>query len=295
MKFNMKAKYFNKWEFSQALSIMETNPTEAKLKYEEYLEKYPKDYSAYLYYVTVLIVLGEFTDAEKIINYVEELSDRDKIFNDSPNRVKRLKENILISRLKLLSYQERYDELYQLCFENSQIIKELDINHLYFYCKKKKGILIPAIREGNSYIFRQIIEYQESDFLQSVQNHLADYNMNIENPSLNIFSSDFPFNEILEEIKKYLPSDKRLCHGFYEDQYIFKYDNCGKDNGKTADYFKVICFHNTKDIIVMYPSADCQNLPYINLNYLIPEPKDCKVRRLSQIDKFNQRYKPNQK
>ena len=63
----MTTNFFNKWEFRQALNLAETNPVEAKTLYEEYLKKYPKDYSAYPYYCTVLVTLGEFAAAEKNI------------------------------------------------------------------------------------------------------------------------------------------------------------------------------------------------------------------------------------
>ena len=53
----MVNKYFNEWEFQQALSFSKNNPLEAKLKYEKYLNKYPKDYSTYLYYVSTLMGL----------------------------------------------------------------------------------------------------------------------------------------------------------------------------------------------------------------------------------------------
>ena len=43
----------------------------------------------------------------------------------------------------------------------------------------------------------------------------------------------------------------------------------------------------------MYPSLNCENLPYIDLNYLKQNinEENTKVKKISQIDKFNQRYK----
>ena len=104
-----------------------------------------------------------------------------------------------------------------------------------------------------------------------------------------MFVSKFPINKVLEEIKKYIPSDKRIYNGFYQDTYIFKYDYCGKDDNKAADYFKVICFHNTSDFITMCPSTNCQYLPCIDLNYMAKEKP--KQKQLSQIEKFNKRYR----
>ena len=40
----------------------------------------------------------------------------------------------------------------------------------------------------------------------------------------------------------------------------------------------------------MFPCADCENLPYVDLNYLINTNNISKVKTLSQIEKFNKRY-----
>lgn len=123
------------------------------------------------------------------------------------------------------------------------------------------------------------------------------YNQNIEEPNPNLFTPNTDVLKITEEIKKYLLSDKRIYPDFIDDVYIFKYDNCGTVNQKSVNYFKVICFHNTKNIITMCPVNDNLNIPYIDLNYLnqenIQEQSNPKVKRLSQIEKFNQRYKHN--
>ena len=196
----------------------------------------------------------------------------------------------LTRKLRLLSYQEKYNELYQYCLNHLQEIKDSDLNRTFFYSKKKVGMIDFNRREKNSYIFRQIIKYEESDFLEHIKRHLADYNKDSDEPNACIFSSNFPIEDILKEIKKYIPSDKRLYPSDFDNLYTFKYDGCGKVNNKTTDYFKVICFHNTQDIITFYPATDCEELPYIDLNYLNTN-KNTKVKRLSQTEKFNQRYK----
>ena len=111
---------------------------------------------------------------------------------------------------------------------------------------------------------------------------------------VSIFAYDFPILEIVEEIKKYIPSDKRINGGFYDNVYIFKYDYCGKVEGKTANYFKVVCFDGTSDFITIYPCVEGKNLPYTDLNYLQYANANSNNRGkvLSQIDKFNRRY-PN--
>ena len=289
----MEIKYFNKWEFQQALNLAETNPLEAKFKYEQYIKKYPKDYASYSYYAHVLITLGNFEQADKVLDYVENISIRDKFYINQLNKAKLLKNNILINKLRLLSYQEKYDELYRLYLEHSKEIKNMDINSIIFYCKKKIGKIDIEKRDENSYLFRQIVDYKESDFLQHINKHLADYNENTDKPNSSVFVSNFPIDEIIKEIKKHMTFEKRLYPGFYQNIYIFKYNECGRVYNKLTDYFKVICFHDTKDIITMCPAANCQDLPYIDLNYLIHDTTNTKVRRKSQIEKFYQKYKFN--
>ena len=83
-------------------------------------------------------------------------------------------------------------------------------------------------------------------------------------------------------------SDKMLYCGFVDNTYVYKYDCCGRVDGKVVDYFKVVCLHGTKNIITMYPIKKDHNLPCVDLNYLKENAKEIKL--TSQIDKFNQRY-----
>lgn len=290
----MEKNYFNKWEFEQAYTYVDVNPHEAKLRYEQYLEKYPKDYAAYVYYASNLTTLGEFDEAEKVLNYVELIASKDGHFANEFSRVKRFETSILAKRLRLLSYQERYEEILQLYYNNFQDAKQLDLYSLVFYCKKKLGKLDLENEDIHSYVFKQIADYQESEFLDHIQKHSANYTENTTEPlARGIFTTKFSVNEVVEEIKKYIPSDKKLCAGFFEDIYIFKYNECGRENNKLANYFKVVCFHNTKDFITMFPICEGKYLPYVDLNYLVHDEENIKVKRMSQVEKFNKRYKIN--
>lgn len=287
----MIPKHYDKWEFDQAAALHEIAPQEAKEKYEEYMEKYPQDLLIYPYYASCLINLGDFKKAEEIIKYAEEKFKKDSHYQSEPTKIEILSKQFFLNKIRTLSYQERYEEAYSLCTQNQELIKACDLNALDFYCRKKIGRIISMEREDNSYLFRQIISYQEEDFLLHIRKHMADYSNNLEGPDEAIFSASFPIHEVVEEIKKYLLTDIRTYPAYYVDNYFFKYDCCGKDYGKTVNYFKVICFHNTKEFITMCPSIKGYGIPYIDLNYLIPEQKESKVKRLSQIDKFNKRFK----
>jgi len=174
--------------------------------------------------------------------------------------------------------------------KNMRIINNLELTPLILLCKKKLNKLNSDPQNNIPYIYKQIIDYKESEFLKHIKKHMADYNQDVDNPNKNIFAPNFPINEIIEEIKKYIPSNKKICPGFYEDIYIFKYDYCGRADNKIVDYFKVVTFNNTTEFITMLPVENAEYLPYIDLNYLKKEDSNNKIKKLSQIDKFNQRY-----
>ena len=288
----MERIYFNHWEFQQALAISRKDPLFAKDKFRQYLNKYPKDYSAYPYYAYLLIILSEFEEAEKVLKFAEIQAHRNSQFVSNSEKLKTFEYNVLFNRLRILTYQERFDELYEHYhnYLKNNDAKNINFGAIDFYSKRKLGQLDLERREEHSYLFRQIIQYQEEDFLIRVHKHSAEYNENTDTPDDSIFVPDFPAQEVIEEVKKYIPSSKKLCCGFFEDIYIFKYDGNGRYHHKLVDYFKVVCFHNTKDFITMCPKDGVKNFPYVDLNYLTHTDKDTKVKRLSQIDKFNQKY-----
>ena len=282
-------KYYNEWEFKQILKLMETNPVTANIKLGTYIKEYNKDYCAKIYYISTLITLGKFEEAEELLNELEFMCSNDKSFNNSVDNknIRKLKINIISTKIRLLSYKEKYKEIEELYLQHEQELKELDIEieRLIFYCRKKLNRPINANPQTYSYIYRQINEYSERDFLDHIRKHLKEYNYD---SNQSVFNYNFPLNEILIEIKKHIPGEKKLYPYLYADLYIFKYDACGIENNKIANYFKVICFHNTSDIITMYPINCSEEFPYIDLNYLMQ--KDTKPKVLSRIDRFNKRY-----
>jgi len=287
----MENKHFDKWEFQKALDLMESDPIEANFRFEEYLKKYKKDYSMWSYYATNLITLGQFDKAEQICEWLKGVRYSDEGFAKQADKVEVLKKNIVYNTLRLLAYREKYDEFYIYYLKNKKRLKDMDFNTVDFYFKKKVGGAKDAKKENiNSYLFRQIVEYDKEEFLKHVERHQADYNKDLDDPNSSIFAVDFPLQEVLQEIEKYIPSEKTLYTGFFEDSYVFKYEGCGRANNKIVDYFKVVCFHNTKNIITMCPASKSENLPFIDLTYLIKREETPKRKQLSQIEKFNKRF-----
>lgn len=285
----MKNKHYDEWEFEKILNVMESNPLTANMKLEAYLNKYPKDYYAIIMYIATLITIGKFTEAETLLNELESTYNKDKDFiNKYPKKYqKKIKANIISSRIRLLAYQEKYEEVKNLYLKYEEDLQEsgIEMERVLFYCRKKLNLPVRIDPKSYRYIYRQMNEYSELDFLGHIKKHLASYN---NNKQQSIFNYDFPLDKVLIEIKKYIPGEKRLYPFIYADLYIFKYDSCGIESGKVANYFKVVCFHNTSDIITMYPINCSEELLYIDLNYLIQN--DTKQKGLSRIDRFNRRY-----
>lgn len=286
----MRVQYFDNWEFKHLLSLVEVDPYEAIKQFEDYLKYYSKDYSAFTYYVYALIIVGRFDEAWDVLKFVEEEYSKDVVFCRDKKKVNRFKDNIIFDTLKLLAYQKRYKELYQYCTINRSKLILFGLESLDCYCCVKLGMQNISSRDECSYRFRQIMEYKESDFLDHIKKHLADYNQDLDKPNSSIFVPEFPLEKILNEVKNFVPSDKKLFNGFFDNTYVFKYDGCGRVDNKLVNYFKVVTFHDTADFITMYPVNDCQNLPYVDLNYLNCSQVDSKVKKLSQIDKFKKRY-----
>lgn len=292
MKNDSKKEYFNKWEFEQIFKLSKKNPLEARIGYEAYLQKYPKDYTTFPYYSSVLILLGEFDEAEKILDYVENKYTEDLNFMKQLDKVDFIERYTAYDRLKLFCYRKKYKEFFNFYYQNYSKLKDFDLNGILFFCNSRRGNLKKNIRESQSYVFKQMVEYQESDFFEHIKKHLADYNQYHDEVNNNVFVPDFPIKKVLEEIKTKIPCDKGLRNGFFEVSYIFKYDQCGRENNKLVDFFRVVCFHDTHDFITICPVSGYECAPYIDLNYMKKNKDELvKIKRKSQIDKFNNRYK----
>ena len=289
-----KQKYYNSYEFHNIRDLGTEEGLIAKELYEDYLQKYPRDYLSYQYYASFLIRFGKFKDAKKILEYSYNLASKDSTFINTKKKYKLFNRNYIIYKLRLLFYEEKYQEFLNLYNEKYEIIKDkfYPNDAIIVYCNKKLGNINLKREEGRTYLYRQILEYQEEDFLEHIKKHLADEAINIEEASSAIFVPEFPIEKVLDEIKKCIPSEKCIYPGGLENTYLFKYNECGRVNYHLTDYFRVYCFHNTKNLITISPTILTErNFQYTDLNYLKEEKKEIIKKRLTQIEKFNNKYK----
>lgn len=290
----MAYKYYDDWEFKKIMATSGNNPYRAAIELKEYLEKYPLDYTTYPYYISILIIIGQFNAARENLDYIETILESGVYKNDA-KRNDILKYSILYSKFKLLCCEEKYKEAYDLYVANAEIIDSFDVNKIVYFLKIKLGLLEENIEERAylPYFYRQAIDYQESDFLHHAKKHCKDTLYGDEEAESE-FVSGFPIEDVVTEIKKYIPSNRKLYHGFVDNTYFFKYDNCGSCDKKMINYIKVITFNESNKIITMYPYLNGERFSYVDLNYMKVEDSP-KVRRRSQIDKFNDRLMKSKK
>lgn len=277
--------YFNNEEYIYIKSFLRTNPSEALIRTEEYIKKYPNDYFAGVFYSKVLKVLGSFSEALYVLGNIEErYTSNKKLFNDFA-KYNIIEEKVLYNKLRCLSYLEDFDKVEKLLNENRKYLINPKFGYFSNLVKYSK---MENINFNASYRLEQLFNYSDEEFLSHISKHMysrvEDYDV------ISTFNEDFPFDKVFYEVKKKILFSKAYYFGTYEDVYIFKYDKCGVTSGKVSDYFLVITFHNTNKYISMYPCNSSSNFNYVDLNYL-KIPSTCNVKRLSQIDKFNMKYK----
>ena len=284
----MKLPYWNNIERRKIDEISTANPKEALKKYELYMDRYPYDYEAQIMYASTLITLKEFDLAYEILQDVKmRYKSNIKIKDDCKVR-KTLDRCALITEMRYLSYTYQFDKLYDLFSKMSpEDLKKYD--HPRFYCNVNLGLVSEEDgKKLQSYLKRQIYSYSEDLFLEDLKKHL--FETDSDEKDSKTFREGFPIEKVLEEVKLNLNKDNCICTGFDADTYIFKFDYCGKDDYKIQDYFKVICIHDTSNIIMMYPCKNCDKLDYVDLNYLNEYDTNPKE---TQKEKFYKKYSNN--
>ena len=293
----MDYRYYNQDRINRLIKLSKNSPYLAISEFQEYLKDYPLDYVTHIRFTTMLLDLGFDKEAEKLIN----TTDFDSlIFNKFSKHAseKNVADNMnvyLVNKFRILCHNEQYEEAYEFCCDNYIALGEyITILHVYrYFLMLKLGFVESDSCPYEGYMCQQIYDYSYEKFLDHISKHLADNNMDVEEPNGAVFVPDFPLEEVLEEVKNYIPSDKNLSEGFITNQYVFKYDLCGKVDYKYVDYFKVVTFIDSQDFITMFPFYNKEGFEAIDLNYMQHKKEWFVKKRTSQIEKFNEKYNTN--
>ena len=172
----MRKKYYDEWEFKKILTLMNVNPYESRFKFEKYLENYPKDYSAWNVYGYNLIMIGELEESKKTFEYVETSINQDKQYQGNATGIKDLKNNLLQNKLRLLCYEERFEEAYNLLYyRRNKRDDNFNFSFLEFFCEFKLGLHNISQLPKLSYLREQLMDYSEERLFEHIKKHLSDY------------------------------------------------------------------------------------------------------------------------
>ncbi len=282
-----RKKHFDAGEFSAIRDLVKVSPVSAIGELQRYIYNYPEDLFAMCFYISTLISIREFGRAKvelQRFGFDDIHACKSKI---SEKQYRKILECFVSSLVKLFIHTKDYLKAYQLV-NNYPKIKYWNFNgssSLYF-CKHRAGMVDED--DNFNYIFSQISNYSEERFLELLKIHTLqeEDDGKVHN---DVFNADFPLDKALEEVRQIVLRQKNrsaFVH-LFEDVYTFRYDNCGRVNNKMTNYFRVVTFHDTTNIITMCPAYEIEGLEVTDINYL---REDNNVRRLSQIDKFNKKY-----
>ena len=284
-------KFYDRYEYDRIHKLQEHDIYAAKEAYENYLIRYNKDLSAYLRYANVLISVGEFEKADKCIKTVEYYFDKSSFYKFNDERRKSMESSLLFVKARLYANQKKIWDSLLILINNPNVFPENKNAAIFYLRKLANNFQKEYNREEYSYLYRQIIEYKEEDLIDHIKKHEADFNMNDKEISRAFFNHDFPIHEVMKEVRKNFKKENIIYSGFIDNTYTFKYDQCGRNRDKITDFFEVVTFSDTSNIITMYPVQISRNKNYYDLNYLRETKEDhLKEKKLSQIDKFNKRY-----
>lgn len=259
-----KEDFYDLIEISRIEKIMLINHKHALERIEEYLKKYPNDHYAISLYSGILVKNRKFDEARMVLDRLEnQLKTNCKIVNNL-YKYKSAFESLIYSNIQYYLYNDDYELAFDCYHKYNNYINPEKYKNLYFYLLKKLNK--PELKSYylGTYFQNQILNYD----LDYMRMHIKKHFMRDSRDSYNVFVNSFPIDIVLEEIKKYLVDENAFYGGLMEDIYFFKYDGCGKVVDTYSDYFKVVCYHGTTNIITMLPITEYSELTVIDLNYI---------------------------
>ena len=145
----------------------------------------------------------------------------------------------------------------------------------------KVNLGIPVTEKG--YYFSQVAEYSKERTIEHIKSHFeSTRGEGVFFPNMNLEKAFELFENRISDIKPNYLSIKTLG-----DSYLIDFENAGIVGSTILNKMQVVTIINTKKIITFYPVSK------LSFNYETEEEvrkEKAPVKRLSQIEKFNQRY-----
>ncbi len=248
--------YILKGRISDANNLLSNISEENRLYYTGLIKEFEKKYDEASQYF------------EKSINYNSNCyNSNDVIYNN------------IVCNFKLEKYKEVLDTIENLNLNDFTNFQRNDLLRVKIYCQHKLNIEILE----KTYLVEQINDYSEEKALEHIiSNHVNSYKKSN-------FYEDIDIYELFEYVKNNLIED-RMVHNNAFDTYYIDYNKAGYNNDVFYNQIVVICLPNTKKILTMYSKLSDELV-------FDSEEKNqnnkFKVKRLSQIEKFNKKYDLN--
>lgn len=284
--FEEKLKYQNKrindlkWLYSL---ISEMKFDKAYSEYQNYFESFPDNYFARIGYIDLLLKMSRFDEASEVFTLVkahfDELEEKSKNF-------------LSFLELRYLCCINDWESAYK--FLKTDEYLYLDHEERVFEVLLCKKLDIPCKEDYTLSKERYVYDLAHNYDYGAVMNHIVHghtlYDEDFDKDN-SYFDKSVDLIKLYDEVKDKLSSNIRICWDLTTDHYIFKYDNVGLCDNSNTNYFRVITFVGTDQILTMYP---CNSYGFPNCLDITPEiVNDGKVKRLTGLDKFNKRYGKN--
>ena len=230
------------------------------------------------------------TNYGKMLRKNNQVSEAIQVLNDLINyqEENNIKHSYVAARRELFKVyfiNDYYEEAYKL-FNSLDWSVDDPLYSQLEYIEKILKIKVGTY-EGNPLeeppFITKLLYYDEDFSKEHIREHL--WKKDKEKHTL---FNDIDIDTLIFNVKKVLPESKKIQKFALNDIYLFSFSKIGRDN---HNLLKVITTKGTYDIVSMYP-ADEITKEYINDNLYLEylEEKNLKIKRLSQIEKFNKRY-----
>ena len=242
----------------------------------KFFEEYGYDIEVLLYYGIALRKNGFYNEAINCFTKMISLQNEEEnyLYYNSA-RIELFKAYYMID-----NYEKAY-ELWDFTQTRLNHQTERHIYNLDFILKMKLGLEHDEVNEKNMHI----INYKKSFGLEHIEKHIKD------------FSNNINISDVFDLAMKEISVSRKFPLFSTNDVYLYNFPNIGVH----GEYIlKVVTNKGTNEIITMYPT-EIENEYKDKINYksflnnnLYEEyinKKESKVKKLSQIDKFKNRFK----
>lgn len=215
------------------------------------------------------ILYSNMQEYDKSIEYFKAINTTNKyIYHESLNRLGCV-------YVKINEFEKSLE-----CFtklKELDVCKRHDIECITALTYLQKKLKLNYTEDINKYSTKQIINYSKEEAIEHIKKHKEEQKDKIIH---SVFSPDIDVEELFDYASNHI-GDDNFKYNNLMDVYLLEYPNVGIDKGHNINYLTVVTLPNSKDIITMYPYKSVTEKNNLNKS---------KVKKMSRIDKFNQKY-----